>query len=248
MIAALRALGLPVREVVKSTSGMSMTNLVNILRQNPGGVATFGIRYFRVVKGKDVKFAHYLYASWSRLGGLVIRDPDRQFRIYRSVEELVRTFGPRVQGGTAPLLFIPNALLTNLAGAAETVGGLSGLATLAVQLFPVIKVPAGDDETATQALMVREALTSREPQPETAEDLQLGRKYHPVVRGDWLSKLAEQYYGNMHKWPVIFAANRQTIGRDPDLIRPGQRLLIPNLPHARLVGAAKLPGQMHVVV
>jgi LysM repeat protein len=64
-------------------------------------------------------------------------------------------------------------------------------------------------------------------------------RHHSVVAGDWLSKLARTYYGDMHKWPVIYVANKQTIGGNPDLIKPGQRLLIPELP--------KVPktGKMH---
>jgi hypothetical protein len=52
-------------------------------------------------------------------------------------------------------------------------------------------------------------------------------KTHTVVSGDTLSKLAQTYYGNPTLWTRIYAANRGVIGPNPNLIRPGQSLVIP---------------------
>ena len=52
-------------------------------------------------------------------------------------------------------------------------------------------------------------------------------RIHIVQPGDWLSKIAMTYYGDMNKWPVIYKQNRDTIGHDYNLIVPGQRLVIP---------------------
>ena len=52
-------------------------------------------------------------------------------------------------------------------------------------------------------------------------------RIHIVQPGDWLSKIAMTYYGDVNKWPVIYKENRGTIGDKPDLIVPGQRLIIP---------------------
>lgn len=52
-------------------------------------------------------------------------------------------------------------------------------------------------------------------------------RIHIVKPGDWLSKIAITYYGDMNKWKVIYDRNIQTIGPNPDLIKPGQRLVIP---------------------
>jgi nucleoid-associated protein YgaU len=51
---------------------------------------------------------------------------------------------------------------------------------------------------------------------------------HTVVPGDWLSKIAlkPEIYGNWREWPRIHRANADQI-RDPDLIYPGQVLVIP---------------------
>ena len=45
-------------------------------------------------------------------------------------------------------------------------------------------------------------------------------------RGDTLSKIAEQYYGDKMLYPKIFDANRDQLS-DPNKIKPGQKLLIP---------------------
>jgi nucleoid-associated protein YgaU len=59
-----------------------------------------------------------------------------------------------------------------------------------------------------------------EPAPEA--------RYHTVVKGDWLSKIAKEYYGDANKYNVIFEANKPML-KDPDEIYPGQVLRIPNL-------------------
>jgi nucleoid-associated protein YgaU len=52
---------------------------------------------------------------------------------------------------------------------------------------------------------------------------------HIVAPGDSLSKIARQRYSDMMIWPLIYDANRATVGPNPNLIRPGQRLMIPRL-------------------
>ena len=47
--------------------------------------------------------------------------------------------------------------------------------------------------------------------------------YHTVVPGDWLSKIAPTYGLT---WQELYEANKDTV-KDPDLIFPGQKLLVP---------------------
>jgi nucleoid-associated protein YgaU len=47
-----------------------------------------------------------------------------------------------------------------------------------------------------------------------------------VQKGDSLSKIAKEIYGNASDWRKIFDANRDRI-EDPDLIQPGWKLTIP---------------------
>jgi len=52
-----------------------------------------------------------------------------------------------------------------------------------------------------------------------------GRTY-TVVKGDSLSKIAKQFYGNAGDWKKIYEANKDLI-KNPDLIYPGQTFRIP---------------------
>ncbi|MDX1332232.1 MAG: LysM peptidoglycan-binding domain-containing protein [Robiginitalea sp.] len=51
---------------------------------------------------------------------------------------------------------------------------------------------------------------------------------HEVRSGESLSKIAKYYYGDAMKYPKIFDANRNILD-NPDMIHPGQVLVIPNL-------------------
>lgn len=51
-------------------------------------------------------------------------------------------------------------------------------------------------------------------------------QFHEVRKGDTLSKIAEEYYGDKMLYPRIFNANRDILS-DPNKIKPGQKLLIP---------------------
>lgn len=55
---------------------------------------------------------------------------------------------------------------------------------------------------------------------------------HTVEVGDTLSGIALKYYGSATKdmWMVIYNANKTVIGDDPNLIKPGQNLKIPEKP------------------
>ncbi len=49
---------------------------------------------------------------------------------------------------------------------------------------------------------------------------------HTVESGDSLSKIAKHYYGEANKYMQIFNANTDQL-KDPNLIHPGQELVIP---------------------
>lgn len=56
-----------------------------------------------------------------------------------------------------------------------------------------------------------------------------GMHTYTVESGDSLSKIAKKFYGNANKWRAIFEANGDQLS-NPDLIKPGQVLKIPNQP------------------
>jgi LysM repeat protein len=65
---------------------------------------------------------------------------------------------------------------------------------------------------------------------------------HTVVRGNTLSSLAQQYYGNASQWQKIYDANRDVLS-NPNRLSPGQVIMIPGVP---AVAAAATP--MEIVV
>ena len=103
--------------------------------------------------------------------------------------------------------------------------------------WPVCSVQAGltrggdtpdlhtDGHTTKAERTSAEKKTSvRDVQPQSTPQSRAGRaEMYTVVRGDTLSEIAltEHVRGGWHR---LYAANRRTIGSDPDLILPGQRL------------------------
>jgi len=49
---------------------------------------------------------------------------------------------------------------------------------------------------------------------------------YTVQAGDSLSKISKQFYGDANKYMKIFEANKEKLA-DPDKIKPGQELVIP---------------------
>jgi nucleoid-associated protein YgaU len=54
-------------------------------------------------------------------------------------------------------------------------------------------------------------------------------KKHTVVSGETLSSISKKYYDDIGKYMKIYEANKGVIGDDPNLIKPGQVLVIPKL-------------------
>jgi nucleoid-associated protein YgaU len=65
---------------------------------------------------------------------------------------------------------------------------------------------------------VDDKLSVRNPEPEA--------RYYEVKKGDTLSKIAKEQYGNANQYRLIFEANKPML-KDPDKIYPGQKLRIP---------------------
>ena len=63
--------------------------------------------------------------------------------------------------------------------------------------------------------------------PKPAPAAPAAPRTYTVAKGDTLSRIAKQFYGDANKWRTIFEANGDVI-KNPDLIRPGQVLKIPD--------------------
>jgi len=60
-------------------------------------------------------------------------------------------------------------------------------------------------------------------------DMKSGAACYTVQSGDSLSSIANKFYGNMNADSVskIYYSNLQTVGPNPNVIYPGQKLYIP---------------------
>ena len=54
-----------------------------------------------------------------------------------------------------------------------------------------------------------------------------GQRRYTVQPGDTLSKISREYYGDPNQYTKILNANRNVL-KDPNTIRPGQELVIPD--------------------
>ncbi len=84
-----------------------------------------------------------------------------------------------------------------------------------------IIVTAGNVEGIS---MVEDHLLVTVPEPVAPPEPE--KQFYTVKKGDYLSKIAREVYGDAKKYPVIFEANKPML-KDPDLIYPGQVLVIP---------------------
>lgn len=85
-----------------------------------------------------------------------------------------------------------------------------GTRTISIQIAaakPVATVEPQREETAS-------------PAPATAQT-------YSVQKGDCLWNIAKRFYGNGAKYTIIYNANRDVVGGNPNLIYPGQVLTIP---------------------
>jgi nucleoid-associated protein YgaU len=102
-------------------------------------------------------------------------------------------------------------------------GGLQGGETtgsLAGAVDSMSRLPAGAAGTQAAAGAVHAA----SPQP--VEQGPGGSLFYTVQKGDTLSAIAKQHYGNANAYQAIFEANRPMLAQ-PDRIYPGQVLRIP---------------------
>lgn len=86
-----------------------------------------------------------------------------------------------------------------------------------------IIVVAGNIEgvsTVDDMVLVKNPPVVAPPEPE--------KQFYTVKKGDYLSKIAKEVYGKANKYNIIFEANKPML-KDPDLIYPGQVLVIPPL-------------------
>ncbi|PVX50824.1 LysM domain-containing protein [Balneicella halophila] len=85
-----------------------------------------------------------------------------------------------------------------------------------------VLVAAGNIEGVSN---VEDKMTVKEKEPANVE---VEKMFYEVKKGDSLSKISKEVYGDAMKYNVIFEANKPML-KDPNLIYPGQKLVIPEL-------------------
>ncbi|MFE0436465.1 peptidoglycan DD-metalloendopeptidase family protein [Streptomyces nigra] len=84
----------------------------------------------------------------------------------------------------------------------------------------------GESPDVRPAAATAERTSVRDVQPQTTPQSRAGRaEMYTVVPGDTLSRIAQERKVR-GGWRGLYAANRETVGADPDLILPGQRLAV----------------------
>lgn len=76
------------------------------------------------------------------------------------------------------------------------------------------------DKSGTKATLKKARAAESSPAPTAS-------KKYKVVKGDCLWTIAKKFYGDGSKYKVIYDANKEVIGGNPNLIYPGQVLTIP---------------------
>jgi hypothetical protein len=193
------------------------------MTQNNGSVTMFNVFGKRMEGGVLKPVGHAVYAFRDNLGRLRILDrggrAGKAGELFGSLEELAKKYG--LQGGWT---LKEAAVMENVF--AKFMGSISSAPVFALDVYALAGVNRLEHETVAQAFEVHKVVMRQ-----GKKALEQGNAhYHVVASGDWLSKIAQRFYGDMHKWPVIYEANRDVIGNDPNMIKPGQRLLIPALP------------------
>jgi hypothetical protein len=215
------------RQIGARISPLAKVNtLDDIARMTPtnGAVTMFNVFGKRLNNKKVLEeVGHAVYAYRDSLGRLRILDrggsAGKLGQVFTSLEELAKKYS--IQGSWR---LKDAAVMENVF--AKFMDSVSSAPVFALAVYALAGVNKDEHETVAQAFEVHKTVMQKGKNALTGA----GLRYHTVVSGDWLSKLAAKYYGNMHKWPVIYEANRAVIGRDPNLIKPGQQLLIPPLP------------------
>lgn len=83
------------------------------------------------------------------------------------------------------------------------------------------------DREQAQSDQVRPAASDKAFKPKNRPPAP-SHEYYEVQKGDSLSKIAKDRYGDASKWKMIYEANKNLL-KNPDIIHPGQMLELPDI-------------------
>jgi hypothetical protein len=104
-----------------------------------------------------------------------------------------------------------------------------GAIVVGVQRFVVSVVLGPPDWVGEMPQPAKPLLPGRATPIRLAEEPVSGGHAVTVKPGDSLSAIAKAEYGDFTLWPLIYDLNRDKIGSNPNLIKPGTTLLLMQL-------------------
>ena len=120
------------------------------------------------------------------------------------------------------------SILTNITGAAEGTDLTTVDLAAAAEDYMLDAGLTADEVTALKANLAKDYTVETEaPAEETPEEPVPQAQTYTVEAGDCLWNIAKKYYGDGSQYTKIYEANKGTIGSNPNLIKPGQKLVIP---------------------
>ena len=206
----------------KLVTGIStFDDLAKLVSANARDVVVFSVRWTK--GGQEV--GHTLYAFRNHLGK--VRIVDRSGKIAGSLQELQAlvpgygNIGSATFYANEAVLLVKQATILQVADTLVTLG------------LPMSAYFAGSRDELDQAYEAyKEDTPTRHAPSKSKGKVTFGKPtleyVHPVQRGDNLSKISKNYYGAAKHWRVIYDANRAQIGPNPNMLRVGLTLKIPN--------------------
>ncbi|BFH63902.1 LysM peptidoglycan-binding domain-containing protein [Paenibacillus azoreducens] len=167
-------------------------------------------------KAKEISFASFFPLNYdeSYCNYKKIPDPRKAMNILNTMiqrKEPVRLVMTTIE---VNLLVLVSGHVTNIRGG-ET-GDIYFELNLRTWRAPKVHVKAAASKTSKS----KSGKTSR---PDTKKK----PKTYVVKSGDNLTKIAKLELGNSGKWQAIYNLNKKTIGKDPNKIKPGMKLVMP---------------------
>ena len=193
------------------------------MTRNNGSITMFNVFGKRLEGGVFKQVGHAVYAFRDNLGRLRIVDrggrAGKLGEVFETLEDLAKKYGIQGQWALREAAAMENVF-------AKFMLTTSSAPVFALDVYALAGANTLEHETVAQAFEVHKVIMK---QGKKALE-QTNPRIHVVAPGDTLSKIAQKFYGDMRKWPVIYEANRDVIGIDPNLVKPSQRLLLPDLP------------------
>jgi nucleoid-associated protein YgaU len=96
------------------------------------------------------------------------------------------------------------------------------------EIYDLNKETIGSNPDRIQPGMELELPDDEEDEDDEEEDDEEEVWVYTVEKGDTLSSIAENELGDADRWEEIYELNRDVIGSNPNLIKPGMELELPN--------------------